>query len=102
MAEGRFNGGAITRVQDNYVVQWAARPLADKPAKPPKPLPAEYERPAKGLSITPLGSTDTYAPSGFANGWPVAQDSKTGTAYFSGKFKDENIKREFLNYINSK
>ena len=29
-------------------------------------------------------------------------NSKTGTAYFSGKFKDENMKREFLNYINSK
>jgi GTP cyclohydrolase I len=28
-------------------------------------------------------------------------NSKTGTAYFSGKFRDENIKREFLNYINS-
>jgi GTP cyclohydrolase IA len=29
-------------------------------------------------------------------------NSRTGTAYFSGKFLDENIKREFLNYINSK
>ena len=29
-------------------------------------------------------------------------NSKTGTAYFSGKFKDENIKREFLNFINSR
>ncbi len=29
-------------------------------------------------------------------------NSKTGTAYFSGKFNDENVKREFLNYINSK
>ena len=29
-------------------------------------------------------------------------NSKTGTAYFSGKFKEENAKREFLNYINSK
>jgi GTP cyclohydrolase I len=29
-------------------------------------------------------------------------NSKTGTAHFSGKFLDENIKREFLNYINSK
>lgn len=28
-------------------------------------------------------------------------NSRTGTAYFSGKFKDENVKREFLNYINS-
>jgi GTP cyclohydrolase IA len=29
-------------------------------------------------------------------------NSKTGTAYFSGKFKDENVKREFLNYINTR
>jgi len=30
-------------------------------------------------------------------------NSKTGTAFFSGKFnEDENVKREFLNYINSK
>jgi GTP cyclohydrolase I len=29
-------------------------------------------------------------------------NSKTGTAYFSGKFKEENSKREFLNYINTK
>ncbi|MDA0194304.1 MAG: GTP cyclohydrolase I FolE [Bacteroidetes bacterium] len=29
-------------------------------------------------------------------------NSKTGTAYFSGKFDDENVKKEFLNYINAK
>ena len=29
-------------------------------------------------------------------------NSKTGTAYFSGKFKEGNYKSEFLNYINSK
>jgi GTP cyclohydrolase I len=29
-------------------------------------------------------------------------NSKTGTAYFSGKFRDESIKREFLNYINAR
>src|SRR4051812_8936935 len=28
-------------------------------------------------------------------------NSKTGTAYFTGKFKDQNVKREFLNFINS-
>ncbi len=28
-------------------------------------------------------------------------NSKTGTAYFSGKFKEQNTKSEFLNYINS-
>jgi GTP cyclohydrolase IA len=29
-------------------------------------------------------------------------NSKTGTAYFTGKFKEENVKREFLNYINAR
>ncbi len=29
-------------------------------------------------------------------------NSKTGTAYFSGKFREENTKSEFLNYINTK
>lgn len=29
-------------------------------------------------------------------------NSKTGTAYFAGRFRDENVKREFLNYINTK
>src|SRR6187402_2405066 len=29
-------------------------------------------------------------------------NSKTGTAYFAGELQDENIKREFLNYINAK
>lgn len=28
-------------------------------------------------------------------------NSKTGTAFFSGKFKEQNTKAEFLNYINS-
>ena len=28
-------------------------------------------------------------------------NSKTGTAHFNGKFKEENTKREFLNYINN-
>ncbi len=91
---GRFDGGAITRVQDNYVVQWAVKPLAggsgigiapdQRPKRArPQPLPAEYERPAKGLAITPLGSPDAYAEAGFANGWPVARDRKTGTAWLA-------------------
>lgn len=29
-------------------------------------------------------------------------NSKTGTAFFSGKFKEETYKREFLNYINTR
>jgi GTP cyclohydrolase I len=28
-------------------------------------------------------------------------NSRTGTAFFDGKFKDQNIKNEFLNYVNA-
>lgn len=94
VAAGRFDDGAITRVQDNYVVQWAAKPAPgvsgvgmapdQRPKRiRPQPLPPEYERPAQGLAITPLGSPDAYAEAGFANGWPVAQDRKTGTAWLA-------------------
>ena len=77
-----WNGAAIYRVQDNYVAQWGLNE-SDKPwpkgvnAKPP----AEYTRPLRGLRITPLGSPDPYAPgAGFADGWPVAYNTKEGWA----------------------
>ncbi len=79
---GWWDGAKIYRVQDNYVVQWGNNE-SDKPlpqgvvAKPP----AEYARSSAGLTITPLGSPDAYAPAaGFAAGWPVAVDRKRGTA----------------------
>lgn len=79
---GYWNGATIYRVQDNYVAQWGLNE-SDKPwpkgvtAKPP----AEYTRPLKGLRITPLGSPDPYAAgAGFADGWPVAYNSKQGWA----------------------
>ncbi len=92
---GRFDGGGITRVQDNYVVQWAVKAVGDAAAavgQPPdvrpkrvreKPLAAEFEHPVKGMTITPLGSPDAYAEAGFANGWPVARDRKTGTVWLA-------------------
>ena len=79
---GWWDGSAIYRVQDNYVVQWgnneSTKPFpAGVVAKPP----AEYHRARKGLAIAPLGSPDAYAPAaGFAGGWPVAYDPKAGTA----------------------
>lgn len=70
---GWWNGAAIYRVQDNYVVQWGKNE-GDQPLPPgvvAKP-PAEYARPLAGLEITPLGSADPYASrAGFVNGWPV-------------------------------
>ena len=79
---GYWQGAAIYRVQDNYVVQWGTND-SQKPLPPgivEKP-PAEYHRALRGLRIVPLGSPDSYAPSvGYTAGWPVAYDSKVGTA----------------------
>lgn len=73
---GWWDGAAIVRVQDNYVVQWA-RPDAGRamPAGVVAHPPAEYDRPAAGLALRPLGSSDAYAPRvGHVDGWPVASD----------------------------
>ena len=80
LVRGRwFDGNAIVRVQDNYVVQWGGvdekKPL---PAGVAAHLPAEYERPRAGLAIRSLGSRDAYAAEvGDADGWPVASDGKS-------------------------
>lgn len=72
----QWDGGAITRVQDNYVVQWRvhneAVPLPRGFVAHP---PAEYERPLGGLDYRALGYPDAYAPhAGFVGGWPVGRD----------------------------
>lgn len=77
-----WDGAKIYRVQDNYVVQWgnneSEKPLPQGVVKVP---PAEYHRALKGLTVTPLGSPDSYAPAaGYALGWPIAYDPKAGTA----------------------
>ncbi len=73
---GWFDGSAVVRVQDNYVVQWAganeAKPLPTGVVAHP---PAEYDRPLAGLTLRLLGSPDAYAARvGHAGGWPVASD----------------------------
>ncbi|WP_419827079.1 peptidylprolyl isomerase [Sphingomonas sp.] len=73
---GGYDGRAITRVQDNYVVQWGD--AADRRATPTgviaKPA-AEYDRPVAGLALTLLPVRDAYAAHvGFAGGWPVASE----------------------------
>ena len=71
-----FDGGAIYRVQDNYVVQWGQ---GDDDKKAPQglegPLSAEYDRPAAGLPVTPLPYRDTFAPKvGYSGPFPVAAE----------------------------
>lgn len=71
-----FEGGAIYRVQDDYVAQWGQ---GDDDKKPPKgldvALPAEYDRPVAGLALTRLPYRDTFASKvGYSGAFPVAED----------------------------
>jgi peptidylprolyl isomerase len=87
--EGYFDGLAVLRVQDNYVVQWgdpnaeaaaSARPLGSAQAR----LPAEFSVPLKGLPLQRLPDLDGWAPlTGFIDGMPVAADPRTGRAWLA-------------------
>jgi peptidylprolyl isomerase len=89
--EKYFDGLAIVRSQDNYVVQWGdpdgddkgkARPLGTAKAE----LPGELTRPGGGTPVpfTRLEGPDGYAPeSGFSGGFPAARDPKSGEAWLA-------------------
>jgi peptidylprolyl isomerase len=85
--EGYFDGLAIVRVHDNYVVQWGDPKADDAEARRPirsaqRTLPPEFDRPAQGVALTLLPDPDTYAPEvGFANGFPAARDGASGRAW---------------------
>jgi peptidylprolyl isomerase len=88
--EGYFDGLAIIRAQDNYVVQWGDPDAGDeqkrRPIRKGRPtLPAEFTR-ALGseLPFTRLPDVDGYAPEvGFSDALPAARDPKTGRAWLA-------------------
>lgn len=71
-----FDGLAITRVQDNFVVQWGDPDNQRSTAGAARTLPAEFDQPTSSEhAFTQLPDVDGYAPQvGFANGLPVARD----------------------------
>lgn len=76
--EGYFVNGAVTRVQDNFVTQWAQ---AADPARPPKvgveKLNAEFTLPRTAIAdFDILPDPDTYASEvGYINGMTAARDA---------------------------
>ena len=88
--EGYFDGLAILRAQDNYVVQWGDPDASDvskqrKIARAERTLPAEFtvSIPA-GLPFTRLPDADGYAPEvGFSGGFPAARDPRSGRAWLA-------------------
>src|SRR6266853_2631948 len=83
--EHYYDGLAIVRAQDNYVVQ-LADPNAEKPELARKIQPAKRTLPPEfdgaldpKLPFTRLPDGDVYAPQvGFSGGFPVARDPKSG------------------------
>ena len=79
--EHYFDGLAVVRAQDNYVVQWAD-PNAEKPElarkihNAKKTLPAEFDRDLDTrIPFARLPDGDVYADEvGFSKGFPVARD----------------------------
>jgi len=71
-----FDGLAIIRSQDNYVVQWGdPDSKREIPGTAKKTLQAEFGRPAKGVALTRLPDADTFAPQvGFVDGFAAARD----------------------------
>jgi peptidylprolyl isomerase len=80
--EGYFDGLAIMRAQDNYVVQWGDADGKRQIREAKRTLPAEFERTAKDLELTPLPDPDSYAAEvGFSQGFPMARDPAIGRAW---------------------
>lgn len=78
--EKYWDGLAILRVQDNYVVQWGD-PYAEKPERKKiksakLTLPPEFDQSLdERIPFAPLPDSDTYAPVvGFSQGFAVAKD----------------------------
>ena len=81
---GHFDGSAVIRSQDNYVVQWANRAEGAPMGTGKASLPPEFNRPAAGLPFTPLRDPDTYTPeTGFSGGFPAARDPGAGRAWLA-------------------
>lgn len=90
-----WDGLAIVRVQDNYVVQWgdpdARKPL---PAGVPGRLAPEWDA-APPARFTPNPGPDGYAPgAGFADGWPVAVDRARGRAWLVHCYASVGVGRD--------
>lgn len=85
--EHYFDGLAILRSQDNFVVQWGD-PDEQNPRQPKQAkmtLKGEFTVPMKNdTAFTRLKDVDGYAPQvGHSNGFPAGRDPKTGETWLA-------------------
>lgn len=90
LAQERYwDGLAVLRAQDNFVVQWGDPNRDNEKLKRPirkakRTLPAEFERKADGLAVDRLPDADGWAPSvGFVDGMPIGLDAAKSAAWLT-------------------
>jgi peptidylprolyl isomerase len=82
--EHYFDGLAVIRAQDNYVVQWGDPEGKRKLLSALPTIKAEFSVPIASQPFTPLPDADGYAPqTGFSNGLPAARDPKAGRTWLT-------------------
>ncbi len=82
---GFYDGLAVVRVQDNYVVQWGDAQSTHPTGGGRLSLKAEFDRPyAASDPFAALPDPDTYAPvTGFAGDFPAARDPASGRTWLT-------------------
>jgi peptidylprolyl isomerase len=94
--EKYFDGLAINRVQDNFVVQWGDPDSTRSLGSASRSLPAEFSRdwPASS-AVTLLPDPDGYAPqTGFLAGMPVAGDRAAGRIWGAHCYASVGVGRD--------
>jgi peptidylprolyl isomerase len=83
--EKYFDGLAIVRSQDNFVVQWGDPDRKRSLGTARDRLPPEFTvKMTPALPFEPLPDRDGYAPEvGFSQGFPAGRDPATGTAWLA-------------------
>jgi peptidylprolyl isomerase len=83
--QGYFDGLAIVRSQDNFVVQWGDTEGKRSLGGARRTLPPEFTaRIGDDWPFTPLPDVDGYAPEvGFSLGFPAGRDRRTGEAWLA-------------------
>jgi peptidylprolyl isomerase len=80
-----FDGLAVVRVQDNYVVQWADPEHRRAIPFGVHAVAAEFTAaPAEARRFEPIPDLDAYAPEvGFLDGLPAARDRRSGSVWLA-------------------
>jgi peptidylprolyl isomerase len=94
--EHYFDGLAILRVQDNWVVQWGDPDDKRKSAHSDAVVKAEFSaKISDKLTFKALPDTDGWAPqSGFVNSLPVGRDAKAGQMWLTHCYGSIGVGRD--------